>query len=449
MAGAALPVVRWLARAVSWIFYRVDRAGRLPDAGAVLLLPNHPNALLDPALVWATAERDVRFLAKSTLFDGAFAPILIAAGAIPVYRRLDQGVDTSKNAETFDEVGRALAAGDAVCIFPEGISHSTGRLVPLRTGAARMAMAAERQGVRVQLVAAGLNFDRKTAFRSRVSVLYGQPFSVADLAAGADDDQAAVRAITGRITAQMRRLLVEADPEHDAGLVLRVERLYSAARGRPSSAEERVARRRAIAEGIERFRARDEGRYEETALRLARYDQRLRRFHLRDSHLDWDVSTGAAVRFALREILVGLLLMPIAAIGLSIFWAPYHATGRLARLAAKARDVAATATVFVGAAVYTVWLVLIAAIVWRVFGGYSALVAAVLIPVLAVCGLFALEREAAVVATARSWLALRRARGRSRSWLTQERSEIARMLEEIYEWLSAETRGPEAGRKPN
>jgi 1-acyl-sn-glycerol-3-phosphate acyltransferase len=48
-------------------------------------------------------------------------------------------VDTSKNAETFADVERALAAGDAVCVFPEGISHSTGRLVPLRTGAARQA----------------------------------------------------------------------------------------------------------------------------------------------------------------------------------------------------------------------------------------------------------------------------------------------------------------------
>ena len=51
-----------------WIAHRTRRRA----TGAVLLLPNHPNALLDPALVWATAERDVRFLAKSTLFDGHF-----------------------------------------------------------------------------------------------------------------------------------------------------------------------------------------------------------------------------------------------------------------------------------------------------------------------------------------------------------------------------------------
>src|SRR6187455_1300204 len=159
MATRSNPAVRWLAKAACWIFYRTDCIGSIPQQGAVLLLPNHPNALLDPALVWATAERDVRFLAKSTLFDGLFGPVLRGAGAIPVYRRIDHGVDTSKNAETFAAVSAAFAAGDAVCIFPEGISHSTGRLEPLRTGAARMTLDAERRGTAVALIPVGLNFD--------------------------------------------------------------------------------------------------------------------------------------------------------------------------------------------------------------------------------------------------------------------------------------------------
>src|SRR4051812_34292141 len=177
-------LVRYLSRTTSRVFYRIDRAGA-PPAGAVLLLPNHVNALLDPALVSATAGRDVRFLAKSTLFKSPLRPLLQAAGAIPVYRKLDQGVDVSKNAETFAAVDAALANGDAVCIFPEGISHSTGRLVPLRTGAARMALSAARAGTRVALVPVGLNFEHKSAFRSRVTIVYGSPFACDDLCAAA------------------------------------------------------------------------------------------------------------------------------------------------------------------------------------------------------------------------------------------------------------------------
>ena len=128
------------------VFYRVDTVGRPPASGALLLFPNHANALLDPAIVWATAGRDVRFLAKSTLFDGVLRPVLVGAGAIPVYRRMDSGVDVTRTSKRSPpSPKRSLTATPSV-IFPEGISHSTGRLEPLRTGAARMAIAAERAG---------------------------------------------------------------------------------------------------------------------------------------------------------------------------------------------------------------------------------------------------------------------------------------------------------------
>ena len=83
--------VRWLVRAVFAIFYRVDRVGEPPREGPVLLLPNHPNALLDPAVVRTTDGREVRFLARSTLLQGAFRPLLRAAKALVDRRSLLPG----------------------------------------------------------------------------------------------------------------------------------------------------------------------------------------------------------------------------------------------------------------------------------------------------------------------------------------------------------------------
>lgn len=438
MARAVSPLVRSLAKIACHVFYRVQRAGAPVPSGAVILLPNHANALLDPALVWASAGRDVRFLAKSTLFGTALKPLLAGAGAIPVYRRSDQGVDAARNTETFAAVGAALAAGDAVCLFPEGMSHSTGRLEPLRTGAARMAIAAERAGTRVALVPVGLNFDRKTAFRSRVTVVYGRPFSCADLLPAADDQQAAgVRALTDRMAKQMRRLLIEAEPEADARLLERVDRLYTAARGRAATPEERVARRRAIATGIQRLRAAEPQRYEDIVARIRRYDDRLRRFGLRDRHLDWRTSNTDALRFAVRETLLGLLLVPLAAIGLIVFFVPYTITGMVARRASKERDVAATATVISGAVVYGVWLAAIAAAVWLLAGKRWALIACASAPLVAAAALLAIERESAVLDAIRAWFLLRRAGGETRERLRRRRSELADVLDEVYEWLSA------------
>lgn len=425
-------VVRSLARGAVWLFYRVDRAGQPPRDGAAILLPNHPNALLDPALVWATAGRDVRFLAKSTLFEGWLRPLVAGAGAIPVYRRHDEGVDVSKNAETFAAVDAALGAGDAICIFPEGISHSSGRLEPLRTGAARMALSAERAGTAVALVPVGLNFERKTSFRSRVTVIYGPAFSCADLLAGGETNAAAVRILTDRMTGHMRHLLVETDPRADAAMVERVERLYSAARGRPANAETRLAQRRAIAAGIERLRATDPARYEEILLKLRRYDERLRRFGFRDRHLDWEVSRSDAVSFGARELLAGVVLVPLAMAALTIFAVPYRLTGFAARWFTSEPDVAATAKVVAGTILYALWLALLTAAAWWLGGTRAAAATALLVPVIAVAGLFAIERESAVLEAVRAWFLLRRARHETRARLRRHRSELADVLDEVY-----------------
>ena len=448
-------LVRAVARAVCRVFYRVDQAGAPPSSGAVLLVANHPNALLDPAVVWATAGRDVRFLAKSTLFDGPLKPILVAARAIPIYRRQDEAkrlrpergakspserergwgpataeMDTARNAEMFAAVGAALAAGDAVCIFPEGLSHSAGRLVALRTGAARIALAAEADGTHVDVVAVGLNFDRKAHFRSRVTVAFGAPFAARDLAADGHDPEA-VRALTERIAGHMRSVLVEADPGADASLVDRVARLYASARGGAASADEQLLRRRAIAQGIEQLRAADRQRYDEILLRIRRYDARLRRFGVRDGHLDIDPSAREVVRFALRETILALLLGPVALAGLAVFAVPYGATALGAAAATRQEDVTASAKVLAGAAGYAAWCgVLIAGLAWG-WGAAAAWIGAALLPVLAVAALFAIERESAVLDTIAAWWTVRRAR-RGTQALRRRRSELADVLDEAY-----------------
>jgi 1-acyl-sn-glycerol-3-phosphate acyltransferase len=441
MSGAVNPIVRWLAKAICWVFYRIDRIGSVPPDGAALLLPNHPNSLLDPAVVWATADRDVRFLAKSTLFESPLRPILAGAGAIPVYRKIDQGVDTSRNEEMFAAVSAALADGSAVCIFPEGISHSSGRLEPLRTGAARMALSAERQGTSVALVPVGLNFDRKTAFRSRATIVFGQPFSAHDLlfdgTAGAGASSDAVKALTNRIAERIRRLLVEADPRADAAIVERVDRLYAAARGRPNDPQERLARRRTIAAGMERLRQADPARYDAIILRLRRYDDRLQRFGLRDRHLDWQISAGDAAIFAAREIPLALLLLPLCLIGIVVFFVPYQLTARIARKVSPTHDIVATAQVFSGAAIYALWLAAISAIVWGAAGRTAAIATFLVLPLVAVVSLFAIERESAAIDAVRSWWLLRRAHTDTRERLRKRRSELADVLDEVNRWLES------------
>ncbi len=307
-----------------------------------------------------------------------------------------------------------------------------------------MALAAERTGHAVVLVPVGLNFDRKTAFRSRVTVVFGQPFSGRDLlqedtdstTQQATSDATAVRQLTERIAEHMRRLLIEADPRADAALVERVDRLYAAARARPADPAERLARRRAIADGMERLRRADPERYERILLRLRRYDQRLQRFGLRDRHLDWQVSTRDAATFAAREIALGIVLLPLCVLGLVVFFVPYQLTGFIARRVARERDVIATAQLFSGLVIYAAWLVALGALVWLAAGPIAAVVATLFVPVVAVAALFALERESAVLDAVRAWWLLRRAHRDTRARLRRRRSELADLLDEVNQWLN-------------
>ena len=316
------------------ISYRVHRIGATLQDGPVLLVANHPNSLLDPALVQATAGRPTRFLAKSTLFQGHFlSPLIRRSGAIPVHRRIDPGVDISRNEEMVAAVEAMLAQEDVVCLLPEGISHSTGRLEQLRTGAARIALSRTANGVRVAIVPIGLNFDRLAVFRSRVTVAFGQPFGLDDLASAYQDNpEATVRTLTMRIGEHLRRLMIEADPRDDLRMVDRIYWLYSAARGVSRAEADRLQRRRIISAGIERLRVNDPEQYRSIQDKVREYDTSRARFGLRERDVDQRISTRTAVRFTVRKGLLAALLWPFALLSVLLFAVPYWITGLVSRL---------------------------------------------------------------------------------------------------------------------
>ena len=425
-------IIDRLAAAAAHVFYRIDAVGAVPETGPVILLPNHPNALLDPALVMATSGRRVRFLAKSTLFAGPFAPLLRAAGAIPVFRKQD-GAAGDRNEETFAAVAAALARGEAICVFPEGVSHSSGRLEPLRTGAARMALSAAQKGVHVRLVPVGINLERKTSFRSRATVAYGAPLLASPSGRSADAEGA--RALTTEIASHMRSLLVEADPGADAELVARIDQLYTSSRPQPDDPHTALSRRRLIADAIHRLRVERPDWYGSALIQLRRYDDRLQRFGLADDALDWDASIKPVRAFLVRETPAAIVLGPIAAAALLVFAVPYALTAAVGR-ASRDMDVTATAKVVAGAVIYATWIVLLSIVAARMLGTAAGVVVLLGLPVLAIGGLFAIERESAAWQTARSWLALRGARQTTRNALRRRRAELAGVLEDVNAWMS-------------
>ena len=445
-AGSTVPAGTTPPRSWVWGFgrlavhayYRVERIGGALPAGALLLVANHPNTLIDPAVIQTTAGRRIRFLAKSTLFAWhPLSPLIRRSGAIPVYRKMDPGVDTSRNVEMFAAVAASLAAGEAICLFPEGTSHARGRLEPLRTGAARMVLNSGAAGHHVTIVPVGLNFDALARFRSRVTTVFGRPLEYGDLATSyADDEAAAVRALTDRIEQRLKHLMVEAEPRHDLPIVERIDRLYAAARGASRDARERLGRRRLIAAGMAKLRERDPARLAEITAQVEDYLASLARFGLRERDLDQRIPAADVVRFALREGLLALLLGPVALASIVVFALPYRLTDRIGRWAPNLQS-RAVWQIIGGGMIHAAWITTLAATVGFRTGTATGVATGLGLVALAVLGTLAVERESAVWRTTRAFFALRQLPLRARSALRRRRKALADALDDVRAWVES------------
>src|SRR5689334_210067 len=137
-------IQRWAQIAVSVVLHRVHvtAMSRLPDDRPVILAANHSAALADVAIMINAIPEYPHFLAAASWWKSAPARVLFnAGGVVPIHRRRD-GEGTEQNASAFEACSTTLASGARIAIFPEGEMGQEPALLPLKTGAARIALSA-------------------------------------------------------------------------------------------------------------------------------------------------------------------------------------------------------------------------------------------------------------------------------------------------------------------
>lgn len=345
MRGVLADFLMWFLRLTTQIFFRrIEVSGRehVPKTGPIVIVGNHPNSLLDPVLVATTSGRRVSFAAKAPLFRGPMRPFLWAMHAVPIHRRQDavEGVaedatdlksapERVDNSAAFDALTAVLKDGAAFAIFPEGISHTRPELAPLKSGAARIVLAAAADGVPVQIVPCGLNYRRRDRLRSRVLVQYGKPIVVdgAFLHAWREDQHKAAKALTATINIALRGQTINASDFETLRVLDGVKALYRPRGHALSLAEE--------AELVRRFLDHWARKQDVPALRhlyddIDLYLAELRALSLSDSELTNSFSWWDKVARVVRQVFFLAVLVPFAIPGIIL-----HAPVLLAAVAAS------------------------------------------------------------------------------------------------------------------
>ena len=394
--------------ALRLFFRRIETsgAGRVDPAAPLVFVLNHPNGLIDPALVFCALPRRVSFLAKSTLFRmPVVGRLMRVVEALPVYRRVDEGEDVTRNVQTFRACRELLRRGRCIALFPEGVSHDSTRLLPVKTGAARIALGAVSvrdeggdgaAALPLKIVPVGLYYSSKTSFRSEALIRFGEEFEVrpAPLDEEGEPPRAEVQELSRRIESALREVTLDTADEEELDALRKAEQLFSSVYSglterQPLSTTFGLLVR--LAEGFRLVGERSPERLGRLRERVRRYEEGVRGLGLTPEALSVPTHAGwrVVLRFAVRSALL-LLLLPPALVGAALHLPAYLASYLLSRRFTTHGADAVGPTVKILAAVVLVPLT------WLVLGGLSYVyfgwrAAALSLPLAAACGYVAVR----------------------------------------------------------
>ncbi|MDX1518164.1 MAG: MFS transporter [Woeseiaceae bacterium] len=186
-------LMRFLAWIIISVVYRIRATGteNIPHQGPAVIVCNHVS-FMDPVILGGCIRRPMRFVMYYRIFDMPFLRFFFKnAKAIPIASARE---DEQLMNDAFDQVDAELAAGNLVCIFPEGGITRDGIIQRFRPGVERIIA---RRPVPVVPVALGRLWGswfsrhrggglRKLPGRlfARVEVTVGKPVPPNDVTAG-------------------------------------------------------------------------------------------------------------------------------------------------------------------------------------------------------------------------------------------------------------------------
>ena len=152
----------------------INNKSMLQKAGPLLIASNHPNSFLDAIILTTLFKKPVYSLARGDAFAGKLiTKILTSLNMLPVYR-VSEGVENlENNYTTFKACQDIFKQNGIVLIFSEGRCINEWHLRPLKKGTARLALAAWKDGIPLQVLPLGINYNSFRKYGKDIFLNFG------------------------------------------------------------------------------------------------------------------------------------------------------------------------------------------------------------------------------------------------------------------------------------
>jgi len=146
-----------------------------PGTGGTILACNH-QSFLDPPMVAVSYPGQIHFLARDTLFKGAFGKVIASVNAVPINR---DGADLA----SLKRIINTVKGGNRVLMFPEGTRSEDGSL-GVAAGGIGMIVAKSKatvQPIRIEGAYDAWSRHMKFPKMAKVTVHIGKPIEFSSM----------------------------------------------------------------------------------------------------------------------------------------------------------------------------------------------------------------------------------------------------------------------------
>lgn len=319
-------------------------------------------------------NRPITLTAKNVLLHNRLLGwAMKRAGVVTFHRAEDvgRGADRRQNVRSLQQCREILSAGGAVCIFPEGVSHSDVSLRPFRPGPAKLALDFARRhdaAERLSITPVGLLYTAKQKFRSDIWLRFGKPIDPADWL----DDRSAV-GLTAEIRRRVAGLTLDLETRRESALLQWAsEIVMTGGRATPQIGEDlhSVSTRFELMErlraGYRELLTRQPETIEELSRRIRLYRSELRRRGIAPEEVYLPMDWRRALLFLVRELELLVVGIPLALFGAVTHFIPAAVVRWIARSTARDADHWASNVIYPGTIIFPLYYIIVITAAWLI-----------------------------------------------------------------------------------